>query len=142
MSRLGVFFLEFSLWFSYAYARWKGTGKPCPNFLWKLSKISLYRFEKFFVLWYGYVAPFHMVYEFWTFTPQLRLWHFWTTVLDDLDKIISLENTVSICRTKKNQIDMIILKETCWPIKKIICTISCIPTCRETYLTIALMQEN
>ena len=37
-------FSEFSLSLFDAYARWKGTGKPCPNFLWKLSKISLYRF--------------------------------------------------------------------------------------------------
>ena len=66
-------FSEFSLSLFDAYARWKGTGKPCPNFLWKLSKISLYRFEKFFVFWYGYMTPFHMVYEFWTVTPQLRL---------------------------------------------------------------------
>ena len=66
-------FLEFFIILLYAYARWKGTGKPCPNFLWNLSKISLYTFEKYFAFWYHYVSPFRMPYEFWTVTPPLRL---------------------------------------------------------------------
>ena len=65
----------------HTYARWKGTGKPCQKVLWKLPKISPDRFEKKFVFWYLYIATFHMVYEFWTGTPQLRLWHFWPTVI-------------------------------------------------------------
>ena len=72
--------LEFYTLIFIIYARRKGTGEPCPNFLWNFSKISPDRFEKFYGFCYPYVAPFHMVYEFWTGTPPFRLWHFWATV--------------------------------------------------------------
>ena len=71
---------EFFAFIFITYARWKGTGEPCPNFLWNFSKISPDRFEKFYGFCYPYVAPFHMVYEFWTGTPTFRLWRFWPTV--------------------------------------------------------------
>ena len=55
---------EFSILLSEAYARWKGTGELCPNFLWNFSKISPDRFEKFYDFCYPNMAPIHMVYEF------------------------------------------------------------------------------
>ena len=72
--------LRIFVFFSHTYARWKGTGEPCPNFLWKSSKFSLHRFKKYFVFWYPYEPLFHLPYKVWTLTPWFRLWHFWTTV--------------------------------------------------------------
>ena len=39
---------KFSFPLVHTYARWKGTGEPCSNFLRNLSKISPDRFEKYF----------------------------------------------------------------------------------------------
>ena len=66
--------------FLHLHARWKGTGEPCPNFPWKLSKFSLYRLKKYFALWYHYKAPFHKAYKFWITTPSLRLFLLWAIV--------------------------------------------------------------
>ena len=72
--------LTILVFLSHTHARWKGTGEPCPNFLWKSSKFSLHRFKKYFVFWYPYEPLFHLPYKVWTLTPWFRLWHFWTTV--------------------------------------------------------------
>ena len=76
-----VFILGIFVFLSHTYARRKGTGEPCPIFIWNLSKISLYRFEKYFASWYPYVPLFHLPYKVWTLTPWFRLWRFWPTVL-------------------------------------------------------------
>ena len=58
----------------------RARGNPCQTYLWKTSKNSLYRFEKYFVFWYPYVPLFHLPYKVWTLTPWFRLWCFWPTV--------------------------------------------------------------
>ena len=47
MQKRGSVF-AFLVFLFHTYARWKGTGKLCPNILWKCSKISPDRFEKYF----------------------------------------------------------------------------------------------
>ena len=85
--------LTIFVFFSHTYARWKGTGEPCPNFLWKSSKFSLHRFKKYFVFWYPYEPLFHLPYKVWTLTPWFRLWHFWTTVPRVTETILIGEKT-------------------------------------------------
>ena len=63
---------EFSPLFSQTHARWKGTGNPCSNFLWKYPKISPDRFEKYFQ-------------DLYILGPCIEIWYWFDLALNGKD---------------------------------------------------------
>ena len=79
---------------SHTYARWKGTGEPCPNFLWNYLKYFPRQIWKIFSGFTHLRSLYRNMILISLGTQWERLWHFWSTVLDFTSVMLNIFKNV------------------------------------------------